>query len=138
MKSRPAPTERHNAQQYFNFTATNPISSSVGFNVPGELVFNSSSNRGVYQTSHTNFAPRIGAAYQLRNKLVLRGGYGVFFVPSYYGQGPNIAFHQGTPWVTTLNGGLNPSSTLSGNASLGLPSAFPNGEVVPTAIPWVG
>jgi len=127
-----APTERHNAQQYFNFTATNPISSSVGFNVPGELVFNSSSNRGVYQTSHTNFAPRIGAAYQLRNKLVLRGGYGVFFVPSYYGQGPNIGFSQGTPWVTTLNGGLNPSSTLSGNASLGLPSAFPNGQVPST------
>jgi len=92
-----APTERHNAQQYFNFTATNPISSSVGFNVPGELVFNSSSNRGVYQTSHTNFAPRIGAAYQLRNKLVLRGGYGVFFVPSYYGQGRTSAFHRARP-----------------------------------------
>ena len=36
-----------------------------------------------------------------------------------------------TPWVTSLNNGLNPSSTLSGNASLGLPSAFPS-EVVPT------
>jgi len=86
-----APTERHNAQEFFNFTATNPISSSVGFNVPGELVFNSNSNRGVYNTSHTNFAPRIGAAYQLRDKLVLRGGYGIFFVPNYYGPGPNIA-----------------------------------------------
>jgi hypothetical protein len=127
-----APTERHNAQEFFNFTATNPISSSVGFNVPGELVFNSNSNRGVYNTSHTNFAPRIGAAYQLRDKLVLRGGYGIFFVPNYYGNGPNIGYSQGTPWVTTLNGGLNPSSTLSGNTTLGLPSAFPNGEVVPT------
>jgi Carboxypeptidase regulatory-like domain/TonB dependent receptor-like, beta-barrel len=127
-----APTERHNAQQYFNFTATNPISSAVGFNVPGELVFNSSDNRGVYHTSHTNFAPRIGAAYQLRDKLVLRGGYGIFFVPSYYGQGPNIGYSQGTPWVTTLNGGLSPSSTLSGNAALGLPSAFPNGQVPST------
>jgi len=124
-----APRERHNAQQFFDFTASNPISAGVGFNVPGELVFNSSSNRGVYNTSHTNFAPRIGAAYQLRDKLVLRGGYGVFFVPNYYGQGPNIGYSQGTPWVTTLNGGLNPSSTLSGNASLALPSAFPNGQV---------
>jgi hypothetical protein len=127
-----APSERHNAQNFFNFTGTNPISSSVGFNVPGELVFNSSNNRGVYNTSHTNFAPRIGAAYQLRDKLVLRGGYGLYFVPNYYGNGPNIGYSQGTPWVTTLNGGLNPSSTLSGNATLGLPSAFPNGEVVPT------
>jgi hypothetical protein len=127
-----APTERHDAQQYFNFTASNPISAAVGFNVPGALVFNSSGNSGLYNTSHTNFAPRIGAAYQLRDKVVLRGGYGVFFVPNYYGNGPNIGYSQGTPWVTSLNSGLNPSSTLSGNAALGLPSAFPNGQVPST------
>ena len=127
-----APVERHDAQQYFNFTAVNPISSAVGFNVPGALVFNSSGNSGLYNTSYTNFAPRVGAAYQLRDKIVLRGGYGVFFVPNYYGSGPNIGYSQATPWVTSLNSGLNPSSTLSGNAGLGLPSAFPNGEVQPT------
>jgi hypothetical protein len=127
-----APTERQNAQEYFDFTAVNPISSAVGFTVPGALVFNSSSNRGLYQTSYKNFAPRVGLAYQLKQKLVLRGGYGVFYVPSYYNQGPNIGYSQSTPWVTSLNNGLNPSSTLSGNASLGLPSAFPNGEVPST------
>ena len=136
-----APTERNNAQEYFNFTATNPISAVVSTNYPGELVFNSSSNRGLYNTSYKNFAPRIGAAYQLRDKLVLRGGYGVFFVPNIYNQGPNIGFSQGTPWVTSLNSGLNPFTTLSGNASLNCSnggssvpcqSAFPNGEVLPT------
>lgn len=136
-----APTERNNAQEYFDFTATNPISNAVGANYPGELVFNSSSNRGLYNTSYKNFAPRIGAAYQLRDKLVLRGGYGIFFVPNFYGQGPNIGFSQGTPWVTSLNSGLNPFTTLSGNASLACSngattmacqSAFPNGEVAPT------
>jgi hypothetical protein len=124
-----APTERINAQQYFDFTAVNPISSKVGFNVPGELVFNTSGHRSLYNTPHKNFAPRVSAAYQLRDKIVLRGGYGVFYVPSYYNQGPNIGYSQGTPWVTTLNSGLNPSSTLSGNATLGLPSAFPSGQV---------
>ena len=124
-----APTERHQAQQFFDFTAANPISTAVGFKVPGMLVFNSGGNRGLYDTPHTNFAPRIGAAYQLRDKMVLRGGYGVFYVPSYYNQGPNIGYSQSTPWVTSLNGGLNPSSTLSGNASLGLPSAFANGQI---------
>ena len=136
-----APVERTNAQEYFDFTATNPISTAVGTSYPGELVFNSSSNRGLYDTVHTNFAPRIGAAYQLREKLVLRAGYGVFFVPQYYGQGPNIGFSQGTPWVTSLNSGLNPFTTLSGNAnvncsngaiSVPCQSAFPNGEVLPT------
>ena len=136
-----APVDRTNAQENFDFTATNPISAAVGTNYPGELVFNSSSNRGLYKTSHTNFAPRIGAAYQLRDKLVLRGGYGIFFVPNYYGQGPNTGFSQGTPWVTSLNSGLNPFTTLSGNPSLpcsngattvACQSAFPNGEVLPT------
>jgi hypothetical protein len=127
-----APAERHDKQQYFDFSASNPISSDVGFNVPGMLVFNSSGNSGLYNTSYKNFAPRIGAAYQLRDKIVLRGGYGVFYVPNYYGQGPNIGYSQGTPWVTSLNNGLNPSSTLSGNTSLGLPSAFPNGAVPAT------
>jgi hypothetical protein len=124
-----APTERVNAQQFFNPSAVNPISSQVAFNVPGELVFNSSSIRGLYNTNYKNFAPRISAAYQLRDKIVLRSGYGVFYVPSYFNQGPNIGYSQGTPWVTSLNGGLNPSSTLSGNASLALPSAFPNGPI---------
>jgi hypothetical protein len=124
-----APTERINAQQYFDFTAVNPISSAVGFNVPGQLVFNTDSNRSLYNTSYKNFAPRVSAAYALREKIVLRGGYGVFYVPSYYNQGPNIGYSQGTPWVTSLDGGLTPSSTLSGNAALGLPSAFPNGQV---------
>jgi hypothetical protein len=124
-----APTERRNAQQFFDFTAPNPIGAAVGFNVPGMLVFNSGGTRGLYDTPHNNFAPRIGAAYQLRDKLVLRGGYGVFYVPTYYNQGPNIGFSQSTPWVTSLNGGLNPSSTLSGNAFLGLPSAFASGQI---------
>jgi len=127
-----APVERHNEQQYFDFTAANPISSAVGFTVPGELVFNSSSNSGLYQTSYKNFAPRVGAAYQLRDRLVLRGGYGIFYVPNYYGNGPTQGYSQSTPWVTSLNGGITPSSTLGGNAGLALPSAFPNGEVLPT------
>jgi len=136
-----APTERGNAQEYFDFNAVNPISTAVGTKYPGELVFNSSSNRGLYDTQYKNFAPRIGAAYRLRDKLVVRGGYGIFFVPNYYGQGPNIGFSQGTPWVTSLNGGLNPFTTLSGNSALNCSngatstpcqSAFPNGQVLAT------
>ncbi len=136
-----APTERTNAQEYFDFNAVNPISTTVGTNYPGELVFNSSGNRKLYDTQYKNFAPRIGAAYKLRDKLVVRAGYGVFFVPNYYGQGPNIGYSQGTPWVTSLNSGLNPFTTLSGSAtvncsngstSAACQSAFPNGEVAPT------
>jgi len=70
--------------------------------------------------------------------LLLRGGYGIFFVPNYYGPGPNIGFSQGTPWVTTLNGGLNPLDSQR-KYHLGIcPAHFQTGKWCPRAIPWVG
>jgi hypothetical protein len=116
-----APTERSNAQEYFDFKATNPISSAVGFPVPGEIVYNSSGNRGLYRTQYTNFAPRVGLAYQVMPKLVTRAGFGVFFVPDIYNQGPNLGYSQPTPWVYSLDGGLTVANPLS--------NPFPNGEV---------
>jgi hypothetical protein len=118
-----APTERHNRQEYFDFKATNPISAAIGFNVPGELVFNSDRNRGLYNTTYKNFAPRIGLAYEVMNKLVFRSGYGIFFVPNYYGNGPLTGFSQSTPWVNTLDNQLTPYKTLN--------NAFSGGEVPP-------
>jgi Carboxypeptidase regulatory-like domain len=112
-----APTERHNAQEYFSFTAENPISAQVGHLVPGEVIFNSPGNSGLYSTPYNNIAPRISVAVQAANKLVVRAGYGIFYVPNYYGQGPNDGFSQTTPWNTSLDNGLNPASTLSGNSS---------------------
>jgi hypothetical protein len=112
-----APTERHNAQNSFSFTAQNPISAQVGFSVPGELIFASPNNPGLYRTPYNNVAPRISIAYQAAKSLVIRGGYGIFYVPNFYGQGPNDGFSQPTQWNTTLNNGLNPASTLSGNAN---------------------
>ncbi|HVZ19286.1 MAG TPA: TonB-dependent receptor [Terriglobales bacterium] len=118
-----APTERHNVQEYFDFNAVNPISQDVGFNVPGALVFNDDNNRGLYQTSYKNFAPRIGLTYQVLPKLVFRSGYGVFFTPNYYGNGPTTGYSQATPWVGTLDNQLTVNNTLS--------DAFPNGQILP-------
>ena len=39
----------------------------------------SSGNRGLGQSQNTNFSPRLGFAYQFSPKLVLRGGYGIFY-----------------------------------------------------------
>jgi hypothetical protein len=125
-----APTERHDKQEFFNFTAANPISSQVGFNVPGAVVFNSGSNRGLYNTQYTNFAPRIGLAYQVLPKLVFRSGYGVFFVPDYYGNGPSQGYSQATPWVGTLDNQLTPHNTLS--------NAFAAGQVLPQGAAQAG
>ena len=116
-----APTDRHNGQAYFDYNAVNPISQSIGFNVPGELVFNGGSNRsGLYNPGYLNFAPRIGLAYKATNKLVIRTGVGVFYIPAYLAGGPAPGYTQSTPFVGSLNGGLNPYNTLSNPFPTGL------------------
>ncbi len=61
----------------------NPISvTSAGFTDVTQLAL-APPGTPLYQTAYNNFAPRVGAAYQLRQKpgqeTVLRGGFGVFY-----------------------------------------------------------
>ena len=74
----------------------------MGATYPGELVFSSPNNRGLYNTNYNNVAPRVSIAIAAANKLVIRAGYGIFYVPSFYGQGPNDGFSQATPWATSF------------------------------------
>jgi hypothetical protein len=113
-------TDRYNRQASFDYNATNPISSAVGQTYKGELQFASSGKRGLYNTDYKNFSPRIGFAYQLMPKLVMRGGYGIFFPPSYRGLGPAPGFSSDTPYVDSNNGGVTPVGTLSTAFSGGL------------------
>ncbi len=118
-----APTERHNAQNSFSFTAENPISAQVGASYPGALIFASPNNAGLYNTTYNNIAPRVSIAVQAAKNLVIRGGYGIFYVPNFYGQGPNDGFSQATPWTNSLDNGLTPATTLSGNANVNCEAA---------------
>jgi carboxypeptidase family protein len=114
-------TDRYNRQAWFDYNAVNPISSAVGAqNYLGELQFASSDQRGLFDTNYKNFAPRIGFAYQVMPKLVMRGGYGVFFPPTYRGTGPAPGFSSDTPYVASNDGGLTPANTLSTAFSGGL------------------
>ncbi|MCU1225201.1 MAG: Oar protein [Edaphobacter sp.] len=116
-------TERHNKQQYFDFNMVNPIGAGTGLNTPGGLVFNGGGNRrGLYNPSYTNFGPRIGLSYQLTPKLVVRSGYGLFFIPSYTGNGPADGFTQTTPIR-----GINSDNTVFDTLS----NPIPNGILLP-------
>ena len=44
-----------------------------------ELTMQRNGSRGLIRPDLNNFAPRIGLAYQLSDKLVLRSGYGIFY-----------------------------------------------------------
>jgi hypothetical protein len=120
-----APTERFDRLSYFDPSATNPISSSMGFSVPGQDVFTTSWNRGVYDAQKTNFAPRIGFAYEVRKRLVARGGFAIFYMPAWTldnGRGGLNAqgFSVNTPYVGTVDG-ITPVNLLR--------SPFPSGLV---------
>jgi Carboxypeptidase regulatory-like domain/TonB dependent receptor len=65
------------------------------------------------------FSPRLGFAYSLNQKTVIRGGYGVFWIPNYvsFGVNPDLdtVTLATTPFTATTNGGLTPVSTLDGS-----------------------
>jgi len=126
-----APTERFNRLSYFNYSGMNPIQNELAANfggtspiaTPGYLVFTSPGIRGLYDMKYNNFAPRASLAYQVTHKMVVRAGFGIFFVqdfPLFYV--PFQGFSQTTPFVGTVNG-ITPMNLLN--------NPFPNGLITP-------
>jgi hypothetical protein len=78
------------------------------------------------KTEHFNlFAPRLGVAYRLTDKTVLRAGGGIYYLPAnlQFNEGPyGNALNQYTnQWLATLNGEVTPFNPIS--------NPFPNGFV---------
>jgi hypothetical protein len=78
-------TERFDRLTYFNPTQNNSVLSAAGINVPGNIDLVNSGGyggRSNIRPDWKQFAPRVGMAYQITQKTVLRGGYGVFWLPN--------------------------------------------------------
>ena len=65
--------------------------------------------RGLVRTDRNNFAPRVGVAWGLGDKMVIRGGYGVYF-PTSAAQGIRdpISTNGFNQALTKANGTVNP------------------------------
>jgi hypothetical protein len=100
--------ERHNNWADFDPTVTNPISSAVNFSILGGAQFlgAGSNPTRTSETIYHGLAPRLGLSYQFMPKIVLRGGYGILYLPiSERGYGdPDIGFTQSTNIPTTATG----------------------------------
>jgi hypothetical protein len=123
-------TERYDRQSVLLPYAVSPLAAVTGLPVKGKLaVVNSQDHpdRGSQDTHWKLFAPRVGFAYRLTNKTVIRAGFGIFFLPN--DATFNLSPHQHpinqllTPWTTTLDGGLTPQATFN--------NPFPNGVLQP-------
>ena len=78
-------TERFDRLSFFNPTQPNSVLAAAGINVPGNIDLVNSSNDSYRSNIYPNwhqFAPRVGAAYQLFSKTVMHAGYGVFWLPN--------------------------------------------------------
>jgi hypothetical protein len=123
-------TERYNRITYFDPGATNAsvtgCTGAAGSTCPGDLFYVGSGvddTRSGLKLPKKEFSPRLGLAYALDHKTVIRAGYGVFFSPN------NVAFSL-NPYGDPVNSatstffasntqGLYPGSTLnSSNCTL--------------------
>ena len=115
-------TDRYNAISNFDpslqYTAG-------GIGMVGGVVYPGSNglSRGNRANEWKDFEPRLGFAYQLNTKTVIRGGYGIYHLP---GTGMFITIGQtgfslSTPLVVSADGGLTPYETLRNPFTTGIP-----------------
>jgi Carboxypeptidase regulatory-like domain/TonB dependent receptor len=114
-------TERHNRISTFLQNASNPLASETGAPVTGELALVDTPQRPSrtgFNAFPRAFAPRFGFGYQADPKTVVRGAYGIFWLPNILTSGPYIPQSDpinqySTTMVSTLNGGITPYNHLS-------------------------
>ena len=116
-------SERFDRMTYFDPKPTNSsvtgCSGVAGSPCPGDLFLvktGRNDTRNNLPLSKTQFMPRLGFAYSWDQKTVIRGGYGIFFIPNYvsFGTNPYIdpVSSATSNFFASNDGGLTPSSRL--------------------------
>jgi hypothetical protein len=89
----------------------------AAFMVRGGLTFPGvdGAPRALYETPKSNLMPRLGFAYQVTDRTVVRGGYGMFygFLGQRRGDVITSGFSQTTPLLVSLDNGLTFLETLA-------------------------
>ncbi|PYT67304.1 MAG: hypothetical protein DMG42_27190 [Acidobacteria bacterium] len=116
-------SERFDRLTYFNPGVANltvtGCGGSIGSPCPGDLFLvktGVNGGRNNLPLDKHNVMPRLGLAYSLNQKTVVRTGYGIFFIPNFvsFGVNPYIdpVSSSTNPFFASNDGGLTPASTL--------------------------
>jgi len=120
--------EHHNEQATFDFaTGTlivpKGVTATLTPTLAAEIPVSATGTPGLVSPDLNNFAPRIGFAYKIADKLVLRTGYGIF-----YGGQENGPFSNPSP-------GFNPPFFVTQSFSMPCTQGIANPAVVDCSIP---
>ena len=104
-------TERYDRMNYFDPDARSPLAGVVpGFpDLRGGLVFVGvdGNSRRQFDTDTNNIAPRIGGAFEINDKTVVRAGYAHLYGPSYQQANGTVGpfgFRTENLWVASIDG----------------------------------
>jgi hypothetical protein len=133
-------TERFNRMNWWNPNVTNPLNGGSlsyddQFNGPTNLslmggeFFNNSHVRSDWLTDWTDIQPRFGLAYQFAPKMVLRGGYGIYY--SQTRSGANGLLSYGSQGFNQYTNAITSYQNENNVPWLHLSNPFPNGLIQP-------
>ncbi len=128
-------TERFNRLSFFDFEAASPLAGRVPANpffnpasLTGAIQFVTPENRRQFPTDKNNWGPRIGFAYSIGDKSVIRAAYGITYSPSAL----QAAGHTGTAGMIGYRTASSMVVSLDGRTPIAfLDNPFPNGFNLP-------
>ncbi|MBV9927435.1 MAG: carboxypeptidase regulatory-like domain-containing protein [Acidobacteria bacterium] len=124
--STPSPIEAAARAAYTTAYNANPAAFVVTpdqFRVRGGVIYADDNRRGQWNADTRNIQPRFGAAYQLNEKTVIRGGFGAFMAPFRIEAPTQYGFSASTPFVPTNDQGRTFIANLNNPFPNGLTSA---------------
>jgi hypothetical protein len=129
----PGPSERFNHMTSLDPTATtNPLCTSStttaadaadglpsNWGCQGAFYFMglNGNSRHLWESEYNNFGPRLGFAYRMTNSTVVRGGFGMSYLPTNTGLLFGPAYYGMGPWgygTTNLQFGTSPAGVVVG------------------------
>ena len=110
----PVGEEQNRLNSTFDTTLVNPVSAQVGQQVLGGVTFVGVDGRpdNPWKYDKNNFQFRVGGAYQINDRTVLRAGYGKYFLNPTAESFLN-GFSQSTPIISSIDGGRTPTYALA-------------------------